>query len=510
MSAAEHLPDMARYRRPLTAEIQIPALGETVPTNLYGNAVQLAYPELGVARIGDDPALFAELVAMLRSMNVRLLRFPGGTWCHAYSIHGPKTMDALRTVRKDYILDRSKYQWTDTRVYLKLCKAVGADALFQLNMAHWVDPTTMAAYRIAKQDSSYGTAEAKTALRVAARELEYAPEKTVLAVADAQQVAEWAKELGVRVLWEFGNEDYTLLSPETYLGQCQAFYQAIKAVDAKAAFVITADGYSWSDWRWGKAVIDGMADAGLKDIAHLSCHVYMTGGCRLKPTTGESAFRGFIGSWYELRFLHHGLRKQLKELGRNDIKIAITEGNMVGPGTPIIGKPHEHGMGRALAEAAIFPKRIRSYSMLVHHDLVRSDHATWFCRIFYSPDQKPGRRYSLPTDGAVMQIAGEHAMNQAVYADVYEILALSMGKDQLLLTIGNPVSTPRSAEIALRGLREPLRILESQGIVAADLDSPNYTTQPVPCKIDGQVLRLLLPPFSYVSIRLAATHAANE
>ena len=164
MSAAEHLPDMARYRRPLTAEIQIPALGETVPTNLYGNAVQLAYPELGVARIGDDPALFDEMVSMLRSLNVQLLRFPGGTWCHAYSIHGPKTMDALRTVRKDYILDRSRYQWTDTRVYLKLCKAVGADALFQLNMAHWVDPTTMAAYRIAKQDSSYGTAGAETSL----------------------------------------------------------------------------------------------------------------------------------------------------------------------------------------------------------------------------------------------------------------------------------------------------------------------------------------------------------
>ena len=509
MPAAEHLPDMARYRKPLVAAIDIPEVKTIAPTNLYGNAVQLAYPELGVAHIGDDPKLFDEMVSMLRSLNVRLLRFPGGTWCHAYSIHGPKTMDALRAVRKDYILDRSRYQWTDTRVYLKLCKAVGADALFQLNMAHWVDPATMTAYRIAKQDSSYGTVDAKTALEVPARDLDYAPEKTAQAVGDAQQVARWAEELGVRVLWEFGNEDYTLLSPGTYLRQCKAFYQAIKQVDAQAAFVITADGYSWSDWRWGRAVVDGMADAGLDDIAHLSCHVYMTGGCRVKPTTGENAFRGLVGSWYELRFLHHGLRRQLKELGRNDIKIAITEGNMIGPGTPIIGKPHEHGMGRALAEAAIFPKRIQSYSMLVHHDLVRSDNATWFCRIFYSPDRKPGKRYSLPADGAVMQIAGEHAVNQAVYADVYEILALSMGKKQLLLTIGNPVATPRPAEIALRGLKDPLHILASQAIVAADLDSPSYMTRPVPCVVDGRTLRLRLPPFSYVSIRLATSLAGG-
>ena len=85
-----------------------------------------------------------------------------------------------------------------------------------------------------------------------------------------------------------------------------------------------------------------------------------------------------------------------------------------------------------------------------------------------------------------------------------------MGRDQLLLTIGNPVATPRSVAIAPRGLRDPLRILASQGVVAADLNSPNYTTQPVPCKVDRQVLRLQLPPSSYVSIRLATTRAANE
>lgn len=501
---AGNLPDMDRYRQPLSVAFELPGLGAFPPANPYGNAVQLAYPELGVARIGRDPALFDELAGVLRSLNTRLLRFPGGTWCHVYSIHGPETMDAFRQVRSDYILDRSRFEWTDARVFLRLCKQVGADALYQLNLSHWVDPKTMAAYRIAEQDSSWGTPSAKEALKATPRELVYASEKTAMAVGDAQRVAEWARELGVRVLWEFGNEDYTLFSPQTYLRQCGAFYRGIKKVDAEARFVITADGYSWSDWRWGKAVVEGLSDAGLQDIAHLSCHVYMTGGCKVPPATGEQAFRALVGSWYELRFLHHGLRQQLKALGRDDIGIAVTEGNMTGPGTPIVGKPHEHGLGRALAEAAIFPARIRSYSMLVHHDLVRSNRDTWFCRILYDPDGAPGKRYSLPLDGAVMQIVGEHALNTPVLADIGELLAVSVNGEQALVTVGNPVAQARDARITVTGLGA-LDVLEGRAVVAADLDTPIYQAQALPCQADGKTLRLRLPPFSFAWVRLRNT-----
>jgi len=226
----------------------------------------------------------------------------------------------------------------------------------------------------------------------------------------------------------------------------------------------------------------------------------MTGGCRVKPLDGESAFRGLLGSWYELRFLHHGLRRQLEGLGRSDVRIALTEGNMVGPGTPIIGKPYEHGMGRALAEAAIFPERIRAYSMVVHHDLVRSDRDTWFCRVFYNPDAPPGQRYSLPTDGAVMQIAGEHALNAPVWHDVYDLAALSRNPDGFLLTVGNPLPEARPAQFSLAGIPD-LRVQECQAIVAENLDSPAYTVHPVDCATDGAQIRLALPPFSYVWLR---------
>jgi len=103
LPAAEHLLEMARYRTPLRSTVEVPARAAYPSANPYANAVQLAYPELGVARCGSDPALFAELAAVLRSLHVRLLRFPGGTWCHVYSPYGPATMDALRAVRDDYI-----------------------------------------------------------------------------------------------------------------------------------------------------------------------------------------------------------------------------------------------------------------------------------------------------------------------------------------------------------------------------------------------------------------------
>jgi len=378
---------------------------------------------------------------------------------------------------------------------------VGADALYQLNLSHWVDPATMSAYRIAEQDTALGTAQATTGLQALPREMAYAPEKTAAAVQDAQRLARWAGDLGVRVLWEFGNEDYTLFSPQTYLRQCSAFYRAIKEVDPAASFVITADGYDWSDWRWGYAVLAGLRDAGLQDVAHLSCHVYMTGGCKIPPDTGEQAFRALIGSWYELRFLHHGLRGQLEANGRPDIGIAITEGNMTGPGTPLIGKPLEHGLGRALAEAAMFPERIRSYSMLVHHDLARSNRDTWFCRLLYDPEAAPGQRYSLPTDTAVMRIVGEHALNQVVAAAVDDLWAVSANRGEVLVTLGNPVATPREAEFTLPGL-DPLEVIDSQALVGPDLEGPSYETRALPYRVAGPRLHVELPPYSFVWVRL--------
>jgi hypothetical protein len=194
-------------------------------------------------------------------------------------------------------------------------------------------------------------------------------------------------------------------------------------------------------------------------------------------------------------------------MGRSDIRVAVTEGNMTGPGTPLIGTPLEHGLGRALAEAAIFPERCRAYSMLVHHDLVRSNRDTWFCRVLYDPEGPPGQRYSLPPDGAVMRIAGEHARNLLVAADVPDLWAVSASSAEVLLTLGNPLSVPRLAQFTFPGLG-PLAVTESRAIQSAGLDSLEYETRPWSCQAEGATLSLRVPPFAFGWVRLRNRLAA--
>ena len=472
-------------------------------TNPYGNAENIDYPFRGFSDAMADPEQFEELAATLRELNLKLLRFPGGCAAYCYSIH-PESMMTFASYYYACNVEKLKTRWVDARQYFKLCKAVGADALYQLNLGYWYDPKDKTAYGIGPIDGPQFLAGADGQVKPAKEHFPYRPEKLADAVAEAKVIAGWAKEAGVKVIWELGNEDYTKYSPTTYVRLCKAFQAGVREVDPQAQFVVCGDGVTWSDWRWPFALFAEAKKNGL-DLAYTAQHVYLFGGVGFPFTDGQATYDGLLQAWRNIRFLHHRVREKLDAAGYPQVKLAITEGGIAAAG-PLVNAPHEHGMGRSLGEAAIYPARIRQYAMLVHHDLVRNDDpikaGTWFCRIFYWPENPKGKRYELPLDALVMKETGRHGLREIVF-DSGDGTTVSQWTDGLLVTSGNPYPVERRVRITLDGFTPAQTRLTAAGWRSPDLTVMEHAPISVPVTVtpaaNGRPAQaeFTLPPYSF-------------
>jgi hypothetical protein len=479
--------------------------------NLYGTGIQIDYPFLGFTRAMENPELFEELAQILRDLKVKLIRFPGGNSAYFYSIHGLESFGPLKELTGYWTLDPAKFGWADTRQLFRLCKAIGADCVYQLNLGYWYDPKTKKAYRIAVQDTGQvwpPPKDAELPLQGTVRPLEYHCDKLKDAVEDAKTIVGWAKDAGVNVIWEFGNEDLVYFSPKVYVDVSRAFYDGIRQADPKAQFAIYGDGISWSNWVWPRAVFEEMAKQKM-DIAYTSHHVYLFGGTGIPFDNGQRAYDGIVAGWNNIRELHAGARSKLNEVGYQKTKLAMTEGNMAAGG-PMVGTPHEHGMGRALGEAQTYPSRIQKYAMWIYHDLVHNGSCEpdgsggWFARVYYHPDNPKGKRYSLPLDSKVMGIVNEHALRDIILDEAG--VTASQWMDGILLTAGNPLSIPTKVRVRFEGAGLSAEKTQVTCLSAKDLDSPLFTTRQwelTPrAEANGVVVDLAIPPYSFCYLRL--------
>ena len=481
--------------------------------NPYGTGIQIDYPFLGFSQAMKDPELFEELAQILRELKVKIIRFPGGNSAYFYSIHGPESFGPLKELTGYWTLDLTKFGWADTRDFFRLCKAVGADCVYQFNLGYWYDPKTKKAYRIAVQDTGSVYPVPKDAdlpLQGSVRPLEYHCDKLKDAVEDAKTIVGWAKDAGVNVIWEFGNEDAVYFSPKVYVDVSKAFYDAVRQADPKAQFAIYGDGYSWSDWRWPCAVFEEMAKQKM-DIAYTSQHQYIFGGTGIPFDNGQHTYDGIVAGWNNIRELHSTVRSKLDSVGYKDTKIAMTEGNMAAAG-PLVGRVHEHGMGRALGEAQIFPDRAKKQAMVIYHDLVHNGpdnpngEGMWFARVYYFPNNPKGKRYGLPLDSVVMKVVNEHALRDVILDDA--CVTASQWSDGVLLTAGNPLSIPKKIRVTFDGKGLSADATEVTCFRAMNLDTPKYATKQwtltLRAEKDGVVVELTLPPYSFNYLRLKA------
>ncbi len=479
-----------------------------VPTNPLGTGVQIDFPFLGYADTATDPELFKELTAAVKALGVKTLRFPGGCSAYAYSYDKPEPLSVFKDIY--YACDEKsgkkgfKAKWSNVNHFFKFCKATGCRALYQLNIGNYYDPKTKQVYAIAPIDSGLRSRDPKDK-RIfkldTPKKANYDYSKLKNAVEDAKKIAQTAKDSGVKAIWEFGNEDYTRYSPETYIKTVIPFYHAIQSVDRKAKFAVCCDGLNWSDWRWSEKVIKLAAQHKLP-IDYASFHVYLSGGGGGVFSNGAVGYKRIIKAYSNIRYLHSWMRKVLNRNGYKKTKLAITEGNVTAR-APMLGKPFEHGMGRALAEAAIYPDRIKRYSLLVQHDLVRSGpkNGTWFCRIFYEPDNPVGKRYELPTAATIMGKMAQHASRKIIF-DSGKGVTVSQSYRDFLVTAGNASDKPKDIVLSFNSLPTRAKNVSMEIILADNLDTPKFTVEKGEAKIsmvkwNQHNVKFTLPKYSF-------------
>lgn len=515
LSAYSDLDLVRRDIRLKSVDVELLARSKSpVATNPNANGYQIAYFERGFADGMNDPERRSEFVERLRELNPSSLRFPGGTWAYWYSSLSAKSVQAFAKLdRAPYFTHGTNYGWSDDDYFLGICKELDVTAIYQLNIGTWYDPKTNRAYRLLPFDRRMRdgltaervmqSAEASGAVDVIPEMKDVEPAFMKDALANAVALARKAKTMGVDVIWEFGNEDYVNFRPETYVRQARAFYDAIRSVDPDAQFAFCADGDSWSDRTWDKAVYAELVKAGMTDMAEASTHMYLTGGGGGPRTNGIEVYRATLSAWDTLRHMHVGMRKRLDAAGLTDANISLTEFNTVHLVKGYTGTGLEHSMGRALGEAAIWPDFIRRFNHIVFHDLIRNGYGsgTWFSRMDYMPTNPEGQRYRLPLDGKVMAVMHAHATNQILYAD--ETLVVSQGVNGLLVSIGNVEPDSVSYNIDLRGRTVSVRGEAAwQCMTVADLGSPAYSAFTLPLEMDGDTLSFTAPAFSFSHIYL--------
>jgi len=503
--------------RPTRVSLLAPG-AEPTPTNPNANGYQIAYFERGYSDGMTDPARRAEFVSVLRTLNPSALRFPGGTWAYWYSDVSPKSVAAFARLKDApyWTKQFSEFRWSNDDYFLGICKELGVAAIYQLNVGTWYDVKTDRAYRLAPFDRRLKEGLAAEQVMQSDQDVgavDIAPEMQDVntsfmkdATAHAARLARKAKALGLKVVWEFGNEDYVNFQPETYVRQCRAFYDAIRAVVPDAQFAFCADSDSWSNHAWSTAVYAQLVKHGMTDMAEASVHMYLTGGGGGPRGTGKELYKATRNAWNTLRHMHDGWRKRLAKAGLGGARLSLTEYNAVHIVKNLTGGPLEHSMGRALGEASVWPDIVGRFNYIVFHDLIRNGygHGTWFSRMHYMPQNPEGSRYMLALDGKVMSVMHRHAAGKIVHAD--EFVVVSQARGSLLISIGNPNPAGVTHEIRLKGVeayrdwpRQP-RAVRWQSLVAPDIGTPEHIAVEITGQMKGDVLTVSVPGYSFTHV----------
>lgn len=489
------------------------------PANPNANGYQVAYFERGYSDGMNDPGVRTEFIRSLKELNASSLRFPGGTWAYWYNSTSPKSVAAFAKLKQTkipyWVTNFSEFRWSDDDYFFGICKELGITAIYQINIATWYDAKTDRAVKLApfdrqvKDDApaeriAQGKNQTSEVSDVAVPEMQDVdPSYMKDSVANAAALARKAKALGVNVIWEFGNEDYVKFKPASYIRQSKAFYEAIKRVDPQAKFAFCADGDSWSDHTWDNEVYAQLVKNGMADIAEASTHMYLTGGGGGPRDTGANFYKATLSAWNELKSMHQGMKKRLVDAGLKQTSISLTEYNVAHIVPNYTGLPLEQSMGRALAEAAIWPELITRFNYINFHDFIRNGrgHGTWFAQLYYMPDNPQGFRYVLPLPAKVMAVMHRHADNQILHSA--NNLVVSQNQQELLISIGNVESFPTTHILTLKGNRNiSTKNTLWHSVAVPDLSNPDYTAFELPVTLKGNQITVNIPAFSFNHITL--------
>ena len=447
-----------------------------VQSSPFGSSFNISFFEKGFTDGITRPGTRDEFLRLCRELPITAMRFPGGTWAYAY----PPERDAF-PVFKDagmawlcyFFWWPERFGWCSEDDFLRFCRDAGVTAWYQLNPGFWYDRASRRLRKVAEFTSPQHV------------ELKAKPQYLQSALREARERAQRCQQMGVRVVWEIGNEDHCWWTPAGYARIAAQLMRAIRAADLDARFAVCGDSTSWSDFSWQEAMLPALRAEGIEHFDYSSVHCYFApGGVGQFDKAGKwspypwatgSEILGSAkvawqrtGQWYQTDW-----RARLDRYGFRRTQFAVTEMNMT-DGNAHWTELQEHSMGRALGEAWGYPGYLRAFPGIFFHDLVRSGPGTgnWFQRLDYYPSHRPGCRYHSQVDLAVMRLMYRHGRGNVFHNA--EGVCASRHPGAVYLTVLNPGAEPRRMHVTLAGFRPERASPRVAHIAGESLDSGCY------------------------------------
>lgn len=411
------------------------------------------------------PATRRELSERIREFPLKAIRYPGGTATYGYPPHRKAIATFVREGMGQYAYGlwwMKRYGWASPEDFFRLCKDARVIAWYEINPGFWYDPVADTIHKTIAMD---------------ARGDKYKGNYIPQAVGEAMKLVQLAKRVGVEVVWEIGNEDYSYYTSATYAKLCAAFINGIRTVDPSARFAVCGDSTSWADWAFADEFVNALREEGVTRIDYSSQHLYLKGVGVFQPTDGrwkplpwetpeqigESASR----AWDLIRDLFLRGPERFHDAGIEGAKLAITEFNI---GTSFASAELEHSVGRALGEAEAICGMLQDADAVFFHELVRSGpSSTFFARLDYYPDNPSGKRYFWFPEAAAAHIVAPHGDGTIAYNT--DGICISRHPGFIYVTVVNRTDKRQSVRIMLQGARvDTDKPIELRRFRAASLD----------------------------------------
>lgn len=283
-------------------EVVKPYLAE----QLFGVNAEFRYPGIyrGTLPESDPANRRREFAAALHQAGVKVLRFPGGMPAHEYFTEGPEAQAKLFAKFPKLSWYFRGFDYPRLENVLDFCRQYGFQMNFQINTQFFPDsdgevyPITDNKHK-KENPSLYGKDRLPTAKAAFERFVKSLPPKAIK-------------------YWEFGNEEFALMSVKDYAAIVAAFLPVIKAYNPDAEITVT--GNTWPD-----RLCELLKESGTLDrVDYFSAHYPWGDHWRPEPG-GEKDLERFVCGKLNWAVNTNAHLKLLRAAGFPNIKMAGNE-----------------------------------------------------------------------------------------------------------------------------------------------------------------------------------------
>ncbi len=298
--------EMLAESSPLAVKVTPDTAKEELPEMLFGLNAEFRYPGIYFGTLPEENPQNRrrEFADALNRAGARVLRFPGGMPAHWYFTEGPEAMQKLAKLLPQHAHYYTAMYYPRFEDVLDFCRRYGFEMYFEINTMFFVD-SDGEVKPIAENNYKKNLPQLYDRNRL--------PEATA---AFKRFVAKLPP--GAIRYWEFGNEEFALMSVEEYAAIITAFLPIIKAYNPDASITVTGN-------TWPVALCELLAKNGvIDDINYLSAHYPW--GSHWYPEAGKRAdLERFVCGKLDWAMNTNAHLKMLRAAGFDKVKMAGNE-----------------------------------------------------------------------------------------------------------------------------------------------------------------------------------------